>query len=106
MIELFLIFLISWYAFAMSVSVYRQWLLGKLSLFNKLVFLIPLLSFVILDILCNYTIMLVFGFPPKGCYTISSRLEYYSNNSDGIRQKLSIVVCKALSELDASGRHC
>lgn len=106
MIELFLIILGSWYAFAMSVSVYRQWLLGKLSLFNKLVFLLPLLFFILLDILCNYTIMLVFGLPPKGCYTISSRLEYYSNNSSGFKQKMAIIVCKALSELDASGRHC
>lgn len=95
-----------WYAFAMCVSVYRLWVAGKISLFNKSVFLIPLLIFVVLDVIGNYTIFMVLGRPPKGAYTISQRLGIYRLKETGIKYKVAVVLCDLLSELDPSGAHC
>jgi len=46
--------LLCWYAFAMCVSVYRLWVDGKLSPFNKAVFILPVLFFVILERLLDH----------------------------------------------------
>lgn len=98
--------LLCWYAFAMCVSVYRLWVDGKLSPFNKAVFILPVLFFVILDVIGNYTLFMVFGFPPKGAHTISQRLAIYRVKETGIKQQVAIVLCDLLSELDPSGAHC
>ena len=98
--------LLCWYAFAMCVSVYRQWQNGKLSLFNKIVFAPAIIFFVILDVIGNYTLFMVFGFPPRGAHTISQRLAIYRAKETGIKQQVAIVLCDLLSELDPSGAHC
>ena len=95
-----------WYAFAMCVSVYRLWVDGKLSTFNKAIFILPVLTFVVLDVIGNYTVFLIFGLPPKGAHTISQRLAIYRVKETGIKQQVAIVLCDLLSELDPSGRHC
>ena len=98
--------LLCWYAFAMCVSVYRLWVDGKLSPFNKAVFILPVLFFVILDVIGNYTLFMVFGWPPKGAHTISQRLAIYRVKETGIKQQVAIVLCDLLSELDPTGAHC
>jgi hypothetical protein len=98
--------LVCYYAFAMSVSVYRRWAAGKLSTFNKLVFMPPLLAFIALDVAANYTLLLVFGWPPKGAYTISSRMGVYLRYETGFKQRTASILCALLSELDPTGEHC
>lgn len=98
--------LMCWYAFAMCVSVYRRWVDGKLSPFNKAVFLLPILFFVVLDVIGNYTLFMVFGFPPKGAYTISQRMAVYAKNETGFKQSFAATLCDLLSELDPTGQHC
>ena len=95
-----------WYAFAMCISVYRRWVDGKLSPFNKAVFLLPVLFFVVLDIIGNYTLFMVFGWPPKGATTISQRMAYYAKNETGFKQFFAVTLCDLLSELDPTGEHC
>ena len=95
-----------WYAFAMCISVYRRWVDGKLSPFNKAVFLLPVLFFVVLDVIGNYTVFLVFGFPPKGAHTISQRLAIYRVKETGPKQFVAVTLCDLLSELDPTGAHC
>ena len=98
--------LVCWYACAMCVSVYRLWVGGKLSTFNKAVFLLPVLFFVVLDVIGNYTVFMLFGFPPRGAHTISQRLAIYRVKEAGIKQSVAVVLCDLLSELDPSGSHC
>lgn len=98
--------LLCWYAFAMCVSVYRLWVDGKLSPFNKAVFLLPMLFFVVLDVIGNYTVFMVFGFPPRGAHTISQRMAHYSKHETGFKQTVAIVLCDLMSELDPTGAHC
>ena len=98
--------LLCWYAFAMCVSVYRLWVDGKLSPFNKAVFILPVLFFVILDVIGNYTLFMVFGFPPKGAHTISQRLAIYRVKETGFKQFVAVTLCDLLSELDPTGAHC
>jgi hypothetical protein len=98
--------LLCWYAFAMCVSVYRRWVDGKLSPFNKAVFMLPLALFVALDVIGNYTLFLVFGWPPKDCHTISSRMAHYRLYEVGFRQFAAEILCDLLSELDPTGNHC
>lgn len=95
-----------WYAFAMCVSVYRRWVDGKLSPFNKAVFLLPVLFFVVLDVIGNYTLFMVFGMPPKGAHTISQRLAIYRVKETGPKQFVAVTLCDLLSELDPTGAHC
>jgi hypothetical protein len=101
-----LFFMVCWYAFAMCVSVYRRWVDGKLSPFNKLMFVAPLLLFILLDVVGNYTLLLAFGWPPKDCYTISKRMGFYRMNDGGVRRWCADVLCSLLSELDPTGVHC
>ena len=98
--------LLCWYAFAMCVSVYRRWVDGKLSAFNKAVFILPVLFFVILDVIGNYTLFMVFGMPPKGAHTISQRLAIYRVKETGPKQFVAVTLCDLLSELDPTGAHC
>jgi hypothetical protein len=95
-----------WYAFAMCVSVYRKWVDGKLSPFNKAVFMPPLLVFMALDVVGNYTVFMVFGAPPAGAHTISQRLSYYRTDETGFKQFVAVTLCDLLSELDPTGSHC
>ena len=98
--------LLCWYAFAMCVSVYRRWVDGKLSPFNKAVFLLPMVFFALLDVIGNYTVFMVFGFPPKDAHTISQRLAVYRTEETGFRQFVAVVLCDLMSELDPTGEHC
>ena len=98
--------LLCWYAFAMCVSVYRRWVDGKLSPFNKAVFLLPMVFFALLDVAGNYTLFMVFGFPPKGAHTISQRLAIYRVKETGPKQFVAVTLCDLLSELDPTGAHC
>lgn len=98
--------LLCWYAFAMCVSVYRRWVDGKLSPFNKAVFLLPMLFFVVLDVIGNYTLFMVFGMPPKGAHTISQRMAIYRVKETGFKQFVAATLCDLLSELDPTGAHC
>lgn len=106
MIELIALALLCWYAFAMCVSVYRQWVSGKLSPFNKAIFLLPIVFFVVLDVIGNYTLFMVFGWPPKGAHTISQRMAVYRRGDPGFRQVVAVTLCDLLSELDPTGAHC
>ena len=93
--------------FALSVGVYRQWVSGKLGLLNKVLFAPVLLAFTLLDVVLNYTVLvLVFGLPEQHDYTISSRFATYRENGPGYRRTVAIFVCDLLSELDTSWRHC
>ena len=98
--------LLCWYAFAMCVSVYRKWVDGKLSPFNKAVFMLPLLLFMALDVLGNYTLFMVMGWPPAGAHTISQRLAVYRTGETGFKQFVAVTLCDLLSELDPTGAHC
>ena len=98
--------LICWYAFAMCVSVYRKWVDGKLSLFNKIVFILPVLFFVILDVIGNYTLFMVFGMPPYGAHTITQRMAHYVKHETGFKQTVAVTLCDLMSELDPTGAHC
>jgi len=106
LLYLFIAFQIFWFAFAGCISVYRKWVDGSLSTFNKAMFLFPLMLFTALDVAGNYTLFLVFGWPPKGCYTISSRMERYRYTELGFKRKFADRLCGLLSELDPTGAHC
>jgi hypothetical protein len=90
----------------MCVSVYRRWVDGKLSPLNKALFMPPLLFFVVLDVIGNYTIFMVFGKPPKGAHTISGRMAVYRKTETGFKQTVAVTLCDLLSELDPTGNHC
>lgn len=93
--------------FALSVGVYRQWVSGKLGLINKVLFAPVLIAFTVLDIVLNYTILILFFGPPdKHDYTISARLATYREGTPGYKHSVATFVCDLLSELDTSGRHC
>jgi hypothetical protein len=93
--------------FALSVSVYRRWLGGYLSLPNKIVFAPVLGIFLLFDILLNFLIILVFGFPPKNAYTLSKRFEKYRLNNSGIKKSFATFICERfLNEIDPTGQHC
>lgn len=92
--------------FALSISIYRLWEAGRLSLLNKLIFSPVLISFAIVDVVLNYTLFVVFfGLPDKHDYTISARFETY-RMSYGFKRTVATFVCDRLSEIDPSGRHC
>ena len=96
--------------FALSISVYRQWLKGALNIYNKIVFAPILIAFFLLDVGMNYTALsLLFGFPPIGAFTISARLEIYhkTSNASAFQKAFATFVCeKLLNPIDPTGDHC
>jgi hypothetical protein len=93
--------------FALSIGVYRQWLKGTLNVLNKTLFGPVLITFFLIDILLNYTLFMLMGFPPKNCYTISDRLAYYHLFYDDWRHSVAEFVCeKLLNPVDPAGGHC
>ena len=106
MTAILLYVLVCWYAFAMCVNVYRQWVKGTLGLVNKLVFAPPLIFFAALDVIGNYTVFMVFGRPPAGCYMITQRMGYYKNFGSGIRKLFGTILCGLMNQVDVTGDHC
>ena len=93
--------------FALSVSIYRQWVKGNLNTLNKILFAPILIIFIVLDFLINILLILVMGFPPKGTYTISTRFETYRKGNYGIKTSIATFVCeKLLNTVDPTGQHC
>ena len=94
--------------FALSVSIYRQWVKGTLNAFNKLIFAPILITFIIIDILINYTILiLLMGFPPKSSHTISDRFYIYHHGRYGWKTTVATITCeKLLNTVDPTGNHC
>ena len=95
--------------FAVAISVYRQWLKGTLNLWNKVLFAPVLISFFFLDVFVNYTVLLVLGWPPQGCHTISERLAEYhtTSNASDFQKAVATFVCeKLLNPIDPTGAHC
>lgn len=92
--------------FALSISVYRLWLQGRLNLLNKLAFAPVLICFFALDVFLNWTVLMVMGWPPVG-YTISERLEFYRKQEADWRYYVADFVCtKLLNPVDPAGGHC
>lgn len=92
---------------ALAIGIYRQWVDGKLSLYNKLVFAPILIIFTAVDIFLNYTLLvLIFGLPEKNDYTISARFKTYRTSEYSYKRYIANFVCDRLSEIDPSGRHC
>lgn len=107
MVETLLFTYLFYLGFALSVSIYRQWIKGTLNLLNKILFAPVLIIFIILDFLINILLILVMGFPPKGGYTISSRFELYRKGNYGIKTFIATLVCeKLLNTVDPTGQHC
>jgi hypothetical protein len=94
--------------FAVSVSVYRLWQKGTLNMLNKILFGPILIVFVLVDVLINYTVLLlVFGRPPEKTYTITDRLYVYHNQESGFKKRFASFVCeKLLNPVDPTGTHC
>ena len=69
-----------------------------------------MMLFFLLDVALNYTLFLVtMGLPPKGCFTISDRFEYYRNNAPVTpKYKLAFanLICASLNVLVLGGHHC
>ena len=94
--------------FAVSISVYRQWLKGTLNLLNKVLFAPILLGFATLDVALNFTVfLLLMGPPPTQCYTISARLAWYHQYCTDWRHSVAVFVCdELLNPIDPAGGHC
>ena len=93
--------------FALSVSIYRQWVKGTLNILNKVLFAPVLITFIILDFVLNVLLILVMGFPPEDSYTISTRFEAYRKGNYGIKTIIATFVCeKLLNTVDPTGQHC
>ena len=103
--------------FALSISVYRQWLKGVMNPLNKFLFAPVLITFFFLDVIINFGILWVLGTRPVRCLTISERLQVYHTklNLDGVipfqsnpaQYTISRFVCeKLLNTIDPSGNHC
>jgi hypothetical protein len=94
--------------FALSVSIYRTWVAGELNVFNKILFAPILITFIIIDVIINCTILLwLFGYAPKWTWTITDRFEMYRRGDYGFKTALANLVCeKLLNTVDPSGRHC
>jgi sensor histidine kinase YesM len=105
---IFIAYLIAfYYGFALCVGVYRQWQKGALSFTNKFIFAIPLVAFTLVDVILNYTVLLVlFGLPPKGAWTISTRFESYRKTESGFKRQAADFTCGFLNEIDPTGAHC
>jgi hypothetical protein len=96
--------------FALSISVYRQWLKGTLNLLNKVMFAPVLVCFYLLDVVLNWSVLLlVFGAPPPGCRTISERLHFYVSHPfcTTFQMDCAQFICdKLLNPIDPTGNHC
>ena len=93
--------------FAVSISIYRQFLKGSLNLINIVAFFPILTAFATIDVVLNYTLFLVLGWPPSHCYTISARLGWYHQYCTDWRHDMAVFVCeKLLNPIDPSGSHC
>ena len=93
--------------FALCIGPYRQWVAGKFTLTNKLLFMPVIIGFGLCDVVLNYTVcLLAFGLPSKHDYTISARFETYRTKEVGFKQKFAQWVCDRLSEIDTNERHC
>ena len=95
--------------FAVSISVYRQWLKGVLHPINKVLFSPVLVGFFSIDVVLNYTVLLVLGWPPAGDYTISARLATYhtTDKASEFQKVFATFVCEQLlNPIDPSGTHC
>ena len=103
-----LLYLYGFYmGFALCIGPYRQWVAGKFSLTNKLLFMPVIIGFALIDMLLNYTVCVVlFGLPRKQDHTISARFETYRTTETGYKRTVADWVCNLLSEIDTSGRHC
>ena len=107
MIETLLFTYLFYLGFALSVSIYRQWIKGTLNVLNKILFAPVLIIFIFLDFLINILLILVMGVPPKGGYTISSRFELYRKQNYGWKSSVATLVCeKLLNTVDPTGQHC
>ena len=95
--------------FALCVGVYRQWLAGRLNVLNKLCFGPVIIGFYALDVLVNWTLLLIiWGKPPRG-YSISERFEvyHYSIAPSQTAKAVATWVCeKLLNTIDPTGAHC
>lgn len=116
MVEIFLSIYLFYLGFALSVSIYRQWIKGTLNVLNKLLFAPILIIFIILDIILNILLIIPMGFPLNGVrppassferYTISYRFEIYREKDHGWKTTLANLVCeKLLNTVDPTGTHC
>ena len=109
MLETILLLYIFYVGFALCVSVYRQWVKGTLNVFNKIVFAPILIFFIVVDIVINYSLLLVImGFPPvKNDHTISDRFYTYHHGKYGWKTKVATITCeKLLNTIDPTGQHC
>jgi len=102
--------------FAAAISVYRLWLKGKLNLWNECAYLPLLAAFFLIDVVLNWTVLLIIGAPPRGCTTMSDRFQVYHTglNLDGtpyqadqLQKDVGTWICeKLLNPIDPSGQHC
>ena len=114
MIALYVLMFFWWMAsdFAGAVTAYRVWLKGDMTLIGKLLYAPKLIIFGVVDVLLNYTVFMVFGKPPKRCYTISMRFEYYNyiKSPNKVASWTADFICKQilnpLDVLSPTGRHC
>lgn len=109
MLDILLFIYLFYLGFALAVSVYRQWLKGALNPLNKVLFAPVLITFIVLDVVLNYTIFLVLlGPAPPKCYTISTRLAEYRKVQDGSwNDWIANFICeKLLNTVDPIGKHC
>ena len=107
MLEALLFVYLFYLGFALSVSIYRQWVKGTLNLLNKVLFAPVLVIFIFLDFLINVLLIFIMGFPPKNTYTISSRFETYRKQNYGWKSSVATLVCeKLLNTVDPTGQHC
>lgn len=107
MVDILLYAYLFYLGFALSISVYRLWLNGKLNIYNKVLFAPVLLIFIVLDFILNYSVFLIMGWPPKRCHTISDRLAVYRLTNRGYKTAFANFICeKLLNTVDPTGNHC
>ena len=102
--------------FAGAISVYRLWMKKKLNLWNECLYFPMLVVFFIIDVIINWTALLVLGIPPRGCTTMSDRFQVYHTglNLDGtpysaskVQKDVGVFICeKLLNPVDPTGNHC
>ena len=104
---IFLTIYLFYIGFAIAISVYRQFLKGVLNLLNMVAFFPILLVFATLDVMLNFTVFLLMGWPPTHCYTISARLAWYHQYCTDWRHTVAVFVCdELLNPIDPAGGHC
>ena len=97
-------------AAALSISIYRMWVKGTLNLLNKIAFAPVIIAFALADVLVNYTLLaLIWGWPAKPDYTISTRFERYHKGTapTPFAKAVATFTCeKLLNTIDPTGDHC